>query len=82
MSDKKTIAQFEEEKGMMFLDLTGINLKHKVTEEEFGELAATDNYKNVRGVAFDERKEWLSNNGYELTRANMLNPELPTVQPE
>lgn len=34
------------------------------------------------GVNYKDRVEWLEANGYELTRANLINPNLSTKQPE
>lgn len=56
--------------------------KHKdtMTEDEFKE-ATMSNLDDVVGVNHDDRIKFLKDNGYEVTRENMANPDLSAKQP-
>lgn len=71
----KTIAEWEREKGVMFLDARKHPVNKKVTEDEFMEILQTSEGE-YRGVTHDDREKWLKDNGYDVTRANMLDPDL------
>ena len=49
----------------------------KVTEEEFAKLLEE---QGSTALNFEDREKWLQDNGYEVTRANMINASLSTVQ--
>lgn len=64
----KTIGEFEKQKNCI---LIGADPKKKVTEEEF------DSYPAQKwGVMHDDRIEFLKANRYEVTRQNMVDPNL------
>lgn len=43
---------------------------------------AIDNPKNLTLVNYDDRVKFLKDNGYEVTRDNLINRELSVRQPE
>lgn len=67
---KKTIEAWEKEKGVI---ISGeVELKSKLTEDEFNELAL----ERGIGVNFEDRTKFLKDNGYTVSRENMVNSEL------
>lgn len=78
-SSTKTIAEWEREHGIMFKDARKYPGNKKLTDEEFRELYST-NPDDWTGVNHEDREKWLKANGYELTRANMMDATLSTKQ--
>ena len=72
MSDKKpetkTLKQWETQAGVITPGDPALN--QKLTKEEFRVLY---NDPNTVGVDHDFRTQWLKENGYEVTRENMIN---------
>ena len=72
MADTKTLEEWEKERGFLHVD-PKVDLKQKFTEQEIIDLMAT---YDIKGVDHESRKEFLEENGYKVTRENMLNSEL------
>lgn len=68
---KKTIEELEIEKGYVILG--DVDLKEKLTDEEFISLAETNGF---HGVNFEDRIKFLKDNGYEVTRENLIDSSL------
>jgi predicted nucleotidyltransferase len=66
----KTLGEWEKERGFILQDG---NVNKKYTEAEVDELLLTP--KSV-GVDHEGRTEFLKSNGYDVTRANMVDPTL------
>lgn len=65
----KTITEWEKIKNVIILDTdTSLNM----TEEEFDDISIDRKI----GVAHEDRKIWLKNNGYKVNRENMINVNL------
>lgn len=75
MEDQLTIEELEK-KCNMFLTVEH-DPKQKMDEDEFRQFAIS----NGKGVMYEERVQWLEKNGYEVTRENLLDANLPTVNP-
>ena len=76
-------SEWEAELGLIFvgdLTKTSKSLSKKLTKEEFKQERRT-RPEDFVGVDHKERIEFLERNGYEVTRENMINGELPTVNP-
>lgn len=69
MESKKTIKDWEQEKGVI---VRGAQPLTKLTEQEFNDIP--DGEKT--GVNHKDRIQFLKDNGYEVTRENMINTEL------
>jgi hypothetical protein len=74
---KKTLKTLEKERGVMFIG--DVDLSQRLSEEEMDELLAKD-YTTYVGVAHDDRTKFLKDNGYDVTRENMMNPDLSARQ--
>lgn len=74
---KKLITTLEKEHGIMLIG--SIDVKRKYSDDEFTVLLADSKTEYV-GVNHEDRVEFLKNNGYEVTRENMTNPELSVRQ--
>lgn len=70
MSDTKTVQEWEKEKG--FIVINGMDLNQQLTEEEFVAIPLSER----TGVDHAQRTKFLTDNGYELTRGNMINSSL------
>ena len=68
---KKTLEAFEKERG--FIILGDIDLKREITEEELLELMHSNGF---HGVDFEKRIKFLEDNGYEVTRDNLIDSSL------
>jgi hypothetical protein len=68
----KTIGDFEKERNIMLIG--DVDPSKEVTQEEFDELVS--NPSDFKGVFHEDRAKFLKNNGYDATRANMLNADL------
>ncbi len=75
MADTKKVIDWEREKGVMIIDLGDLKQDSQITEEDF--MKHFTKY-NTHGVSFDDRIQFLKDNGYELTRANMMDSSLST----
>ena len=74
LNEKLTLDELERYHGWMVKDAKAKPNK-KMTRGEF--LAMVDDPKvEMVGIHHDSRELWLKNNGYDVTRANMLNTDL------
>lgn len=74
-TDKKLLNEHERAQGVVILT-EGIKNK-ALTDEQFQ--AMLDDPETPRAyVGYDDRKQWLKDNGYRFTRANMANSDLPS----
>lgn len=72
MAEKtRKISEYEFDANLMIIG--DVNQDKKVTADEFAELSTLD---KVIGVNHEDRTEWLERNGYEVTRANMMDGNL------
>lgn len=71
MADR-TVQQWEREQGIMFLG-DKIKPKSKISGLQFREMAAENNHV---AVDYPAREQFLKDNGYEVTRENILNEDL------
>jgi len=71
---KDTISEFEKETGKFLFDVSEL----PETREEFDELTADLN--KWFGVDYEYRVKFLEENGYELTRENVIDAHLPVRQ--
>lgn len=71
MEDKMTIEQLEIEKGF-FLTFDH-DPKNTMDPDEFIQYALEN---GAVGVNYNARVEFLQENGYEITRENLMNPDL------
>lgn len=76
---KKTFIDWEEKLGVMVRDADEKTLKSKITEAEFRESWGAG---IPSGVNHKQRIKFLKDNGYEVTRENMLDGQLSVVQPD
>lgn len=81
MAEVKRFEEWEQIYGYMHEQADPNLIMQTITEDEFRGYIF-DEYGNPlptsRGVSYDVRIDWLNNNGYEVTRVNMLNHELPS----
>lgn len=91
MTESKTLLEWEETMGLMFtgdvhLDrkLVGIvpGSEPQIDDEEKDELQAYMRKNPYLGVNHADRTKFLEDNGYEVTRENMMNVELSAKPPE
>lgn len=78
---KKTIAEFEKEKGCIVVRSASgneIDPKVSITEEEFDAIPQ----ETKIGVNHKDRIAFLKKNGYEVTRENMIDSSLSTKPTE
>ena len=75
---KKTIETWEAEEHKM-LNVTKLDTKDEITLEEFE--ARTDKY-GFKGVDYEARTAFLSENGYDATRENYLDETLTAKKGE
>jgi hypothetical protein len=73
--EKKTYGEFEREYNVMLNKDLGES--RVVTRGTF--MANSEKHGYI-GVHHDERREWLITNGYDVTRKNMVDADLPTKQ--
>lgn len=79
MSEKKqSIELWEKEANLLFTNITDDGLKKEITSDEFQNTIATSPFI---GMNHSDRIKFLKDNGYEVTRENMANPELSVKQP-
>lgn len=71
--ETKIIEEWEREKGMFIID-PEIDLNQHLTEQEFTDIPMN----RKMGVDFKRRSEWLTNNGYDVTRGNLMDRNLVT----
>lgn len=74
MADK-TFKEHEIDRGMFALDSKLYNTSKTMSREDFDKIVAT-NYSSFRGVSYKDRVKFLEENGYEVTRENLIDPEL------
>lgn len=72
----KTVSEWEQENGVIFTD-DNVDLKSKVTADEFEKLRQQHVWAAVNVEA---RTKWLKDNGYDVTRENLVNVDLPSKQ--
>lgn len=76
MADKKKpVSDWEVEVGLFARDEQVAKGKDKITREEFLELS-DKNPNGFLGVDYPVRVKFLKDNGYEVTRDNLINPNL------
>lgn len=73
MANTRSISEWEKTKGKFLRDPVDDSEK-TMTEKKFDELAGSP--ANWVGVDYEQRVKFLKDNGYELTRENLTNPEL------
>lgn len=71
----KTIAEWEKEKGML---LPSRKPTEKISEDDFNAIPLDDKI----GVDHESRVKFLKDNGYEVTRENMVDSELSAKPPK
>lgn len=76
MADKK-IEQYEREYNLVLSDVK--DPSQKVSESEFKEMVSTLKFV---GVDFEQREQFLKDNGYDVTRENLIDPTLSVKQKE
>lgn len=70
MNETKTIRDWEKQKG--FIVKTATDLDQQMTEQEFDAISLSEKH----GVDHESRTQFLNDNGYEVTRENMINTSL------
>lgn len=78
MSKSKKLSEWEKVKNSMVVNATDKQLDKTMTEEEFDAIPFIDRL----GVMYKDRVKFLKDNGYEVTRANMMDANLSVRQPE
>jgi hypothetical protein len=73
MAEIKTFADWERKKSVMFTD-ESIDLDQEMTEAEFDKLYHKPT--GWAGMDHEGREQFLRQNGYKVTRKNMLDHEL------
>ena len=71
MEETKTVKQWEKEHNVILL--ADLSQAKKVTREEFRQSMIDDGFT---GINFEDREKFLVDNGYEVTRKNMLDSNL------
>lgn len=74
---KQPIKDHEAERGMMLIG--GADPDEKITGEEFTQRMIDQGWK---GCDQEQKSKWLKKNGYEVTRENLLNADLPSKAAE
>lgn len=76
-NETKKIETWEREKQMMLPNLNGRDPSDRVSEDEFNAmLIDKDGQVTATSVDVEGRSEWLEANDYEVTRENLMNPDL------
>lgn len=70
---KKSIIDWEKIQGKVIVDVSKIDLQKKVTLDEFTKIADENIYY---ATDYEFREKWLTDNGYEINRENLLNADL------
>lgn len=65
------ISEWEKHTGRFLKDDTDVS--EIVTLTQFNQIATLN---NTIGVAYEDRVQFLEDNGYEVSRENLINPEL------
>jgi hypothetical protein len=77
-----TMAEWEQELSIMFVKDYVAN--KKLTRQQVYDIRDTYDKETMQpgviGVTHEERKQWLTDNGYEVNRENMLNGDLTVKQ--
>lgn len=73
---KKSIAEFEKEKGLIFKNIKDDS--KKITEDEFNKMI--EDINSWVGVDYALRLAFLKDNGYEVNRENLINSSLSVRQ--
>lgn len=76
MNDTKTMSEWEQVKGCIVTTATQDDLSDPMTEEEFDAIPKLEKH----GVNYSDRIKFLQDNGYELTRANMIDSDLSATK--
>ena len=71
MAVSKKFSEWEKEVGLFAVDVKQFNPKDEYTKEEFMTLYA-ENTAAFVGVSYDDRVQFLEDNGYKVTRENLL----------
>lgn len=74
----KAIKTWEKERGIIIV-ADDIDLDKRVTEDEINELITTklnEGGGQIVGVNHEDRTQFLKENGYEVTRENLINGNL------
>lgn len=72
---KRTFEQWEIQKGLFAYDLSRWNTSKDISEDEFDSITQ-NNLSQFHGVDYKIRVNFLKINGYDVTRDNLINPEL------
>lgn len=72
---KKTFEEWERAKGLMAYNLSKFKTSKLLDEGEFNAIVE-GNFSEFHGVDYKKRLAFLEKNGYEVTRENLINPEL------
>ena len=75
-SETLTMAEWESKGYLMFVDYVP---NKKLTSEEVRELELSS---QTVAIQREYREQWLKDNGYEVTRENLMDWKLPTVSKE
>lgn len=75
MSDKKKFSEWEVEKGFLVKEADDKQLNQKLTEQEFMDMVVVDG-RMPYSIQWDNRTQFLKDNGYEVTRENLGNVDL------
>lgn len=73
----KSMQEWEKERNLMFTQ--GYVANKQLTAEEVDEFFAS---QRTVGVDFEGRTAWLKENGYDITRENMMNANLAPLPPK
>lgn len=83
MDDKKTLREWEQECGFIVKDASEKELNKQFTQSEAWARAVPEGDRFPHGVSWNDRLKFLEDNGYEPTRENIANGDLPnTSTPE
>jgi hypothetical protein len=78
--ETKTVAEWEKTQGVFLLgDVKANVLKQTMNVKDFMALADETGFTSVE---YKLRVQWLERCGYEVTRENLLNADLPTITKE
>lgn len=71
----KSFEEWEKQKGIFAYSLSKYKSSKQMSEEEFDALVERDRV-DFHGVDYKARVEFLTKNGYEVTRENLVNSDL------
>lgn len=71
MAKELKFSELEKITGHFAVDVKKYNPNDKMTQEDFMRLSV-DNPEDFVGVSYDDRVKFLEDNGYKVTRENLL----------